>query len=261
MQPLTEIILRFVTVSKKLLVSVSLLGALVAGHAQDKEIRVGSTPTGVPFTFLDTKTNTVQGIMVDLIREIGKDAGFKPQVEAMSFATLIPSLTGNKIDIIAAAMYITPVRQEVVNFSNPIYTYGEGLIVSKKDSKAYLKMEDLKGFTVGAQKGTAFVEPLQKSGLFAEVKIYDSIPAILSDINAGRIAAGFADKPIAAYNLQQGLFPETRLVNTYVSTITGSVGIAVRKSDVELLKQINVSLDKLQKDGTVKRILAKWGQD
>lgn len=247
---------RIVTVVSTLLCLAVPLGAA----AQDKVLKVGSTPTGVPFTFLDTKTNSIQGIMVDLVQAIAADAGFKVEVEGMPFATLIPSLTGNKIDIIAAAMYVTPVRKEVIDFSDPIYTYGEGLIVSKKDGKEYAKLEDMKGLTVGAQKGTAYVEPLQKSGLFPEVKIYDNIPAILADVNAGRIQAGFADKPIAAYNLQQGLFPETRLVKGYTSTLVGSVGIGVRKTDTELLKRINASLDKLKKNGTVDKILAKWGQ-
>jgi polar amino acid transport system substrate-binding protein len=222
--------------------------------------KVGSTPTGVPFTFLDTKTNTIQGIMVDIVREVAADAGFKVEVEGMQFSTLIPSLTGNKIDIIAAAMYITPPRQEVVDFSRPIYTYGEGLVVPKKDTRDYVRLEDMKSFTVGAQKGTAYVEPLQKSGLFADVKIYDTIPSILADVNNGRIQAGFADKPIVAYNLQQGTFPEARLVKSYNSTLTGSVGIAVRKTDGELLKRINASLEKLQKSGAIDKILAKWGQ-
>ena len=242
------------------IVALAALASQGTTWAQDKVLKVGSTPTGVPFTFLDTKTNTIEGIMVDLIKAIAADAGFKVEVEGMPFATLIPSLTGNKIDIIAAAMYITPPRKEVIDFSEPIYTYGEGLFVSKKDTKEYTKLEELKGFTVGAQKGTAYVEPLQKSGLFADVKIYDNIPAILADVNAGRIQAGFADKPIVAYNLQQGLFPEARLVKGYTSTLVGSVGIGVRKTDAELLKRINASLDKLKKNGTVDKILAKWGQ-
>ena len=242
------------------IISFAALAAQGSAIAQEKVLKVGSTPTGVPFTFLDTKTNTIEGIMVDLIKAIASDAGFKVEVEGMPFATLIPSLTGNKIDIIAAAMYITPPRKEVIDFSEPIYTYGEGLFVPKKDTREYARLEDMKGFVVGAQKGTAYVEPLQKSGLFPEVKIYDNIPAILADVNAGRIQAGFADKPIVAYNLQLGLFSEARLVRAYTSTIVGSVGIGVRKSDGELLKRINASLDKLKKNGTVDRILAKWGQ-
>src|ERR1700739_506706 len=133
--------------------------------AEDQVLKVGSTPTGIPFTFLDTKTNTIEGVMVDLIKEIGKDAGFKAEIEAMQFSTLIPSLTANKIDIISAAMFITAPRKEVIDFSGPVYTYGEGLIVPKSDAKDYKEFADLKGETVGAQKGTAFVDPLQKNGL------------------------------------------------------------------------------------------------
>lgn len=248
--------------ARRLGIAILAVAALTTGGAAlaQQTYKVGSTPTGVPFTFLDTKTNSIQGIMVDIVRAISADAGFKVEVEATPWAALIPSLTGNKIDIIAAAMYITPPRLEVVDFSKPIYTYGEGLVVPKKDTRDYVKLEDMKGYTVGAQKGTAYVEPLQKSGLFADVKIYDSIPAILSDVNNGRIQAGFADKPIIGYNLQQGMFPEARLVKSYVSTMTGSVGIAVRKTDGELLKRVNTSLEKLQKAGTIDKILAKWGQ-
>lgn len=108
--------------------------------------------------------------MVDIIREVAADAGFKVEVEGIPFATLIPSLTGSKIDIIAAAMYITPPRQEVVDFSRPIYTYGEGLVVPKKDTREYAKLEDMKGFTVGAQKGTAYVEPLQNPACLPKSK-------------------------------------------------------------------------------------------
>jgi polar amino acid transport system substrate-binding protein len=227
--------------------------------AADPVLKVGSTPTGVPFTFLDTKTNTIQGIMVDLITAVGKDAGFAVEIEPMQFSTLIPGLTSNKIDIIAAAMYATAARKEVIDFSDTVISYGEGLVVPKADTKDYVGFDDLKGKTVGAQVGTAYVEPLQKSGLFADVKIYDTIPDILRDVNAGRIQAGFADYPIVAYNIAQGNFPEARLVKSYKATIVGSVGIGVRKGDTALLTKINASLAKLQADGTVKKILAKWG--
>ena len=109
--------------------------ASFGARAEDQVLKVGSTPTGIPFTFLDTKTNTIEGVMVDLIKEIGKDAGFKVEIEGMQFSTLIPSLTSNKIDIIAAAMFITAPRKEVIDFSGPVYTYGEGLIVPKGDAR------------------------------------------------------------------------------------------------------------------------------
>ena len=237
--------------------AVVLLGAMPASAQQ--VLKVGSTPTGVPFTFLDTKTNSIQGIMVDLITEIGNDAGFKVQIEPMQFSALVPSLTSNKIDIISAAMFATAARKEVIDFSDAVYTYGEGLVVPKADSRNYASQEDLKGEAVGAQVGTAFVDALKKTGLFSEVKVYDTIPDILRDVNAGRLKAGFADYPILAYNLKQGGFSEARIVESYKPTTVGAVGIGVRKGDTELLAKINTSLAKLKANGTVEKILDKWG--
>jgi polar amino acid transport system substrate-binding protein len=235
-----------------------LLTAAAPGSAQ-QVLKVGSTPTGVPFTFLDTKTNSIQGVMVDLITEIGKDAGFQVQIEPMQFSALIASLTSNKISIISAAMFATAARKEVIDFSDPVYTYGEGLLVPKTDTKSYTALEDLRGEIVGAQVGTAFVDALKKTGLFADVKAYDTIPDILRDVNTGRLKAGFADYPILAYNLNQGGFPEARLVDSYKPTIIGTVAIGVRKGDAELLGKINASLAKLRANGEVDKILDKWG--
>lgn len=227
--------------------------------AAQQTVRVGSTPTGIPFTFLDTASNKIQGVMVDIVTAVGKDSGFEVQIEPMQFSALIGALTSNRIDLIAAAMYITEVRKQVVDFSQPIYSYGDGLIVPKTDTRDYKELADLKGSVVGAQVGTAYVEPLQKSGLFTEVKLYDTIPDIMRDVNSGRLKAGFADAPIVAYNLQQGRFPEVRLVKGYKPMVVGSVGIAARKSDGELLKKVDASLTKLKADGTIGKILAKWG--
>ena len=126
-------------------------------------------------------------------------------------------------------MYITPTRLEVVDFSDPIYTYGDGLFVAAKDTKDYKGYEDLKGEIVGAQIGTAYVKPMQDAGVFKEVKVYDSIPDIIRDVNLGRIKAGFADFPIV-----------------------------VRKGDKANLEKINASLKKFKADGTIDKILAKW---
>jgi polar amino acid transport system substrate-binding protein len=240
-------------------VTVAALAFAAMPASAQQVLKVGSTPTGIPFTFLDTKTNSIQGIMVDLITEVGKDAGFTVQIEPMQFSALVPSLTSNKIDIISAAMFATTARKEVIDFSDPVYSYGEGLVVPNTDTKTYASQEELKGEAVGAQVGTAFVDALKKTGLFSEVKVYDTIPDILRDVNAGRLKAGFADYPILAYNLKQGAFGEVRLVDSYKPVTVGTVAIGIRKSDSELLGKINASLAKLKANGTIDKILDKWG--
>ena len=50
----------------------------------------------------------------------------------------------------------------MIDFSDPIYTYGEGLVVPKSDTKDYDEPQDLKGEVVGAQVGTAFVDAAEE---------------------------------------------------------------------------------------------------
>src|SRR3546814_20600634 len=60
---------------------------------------------------------------------------------------------------------------------------------------------------------------------------------ILRDVNLGRIKAGFGDKPILAYQLSQGKYPDVRLVESYESVVAGPVGIGVRHEDDALLNK------------------------
>jgi polar amino acid transport system substrate-binding protein len=55
------------------------------------------------------------------------------------------------------------------------------------------------------------------------------------------------------------MFPEVRLVQSYKPMTVGTVAIGVRKSDQELLAKVNASLAKLKANGTLAKILDKWG--
>ena len=149
-------------------------------------------------------------------------------------------------------------RAKVVAFSDTVYSYGEGLFVKADDTGTYKTLDDLEGKVVGAQVGTAYVEPLQTNGKIKEVKVYDTIADIMRDVSLGRIDAGFGDRPIVAYQLTQGA-SQVRLVAEYESQIVGNVGIAVRQSDTDLLATINSGLAKIKESGELDKIVEKWG--
>lgn len=235
----------------------SLGAAFSAAQAQETFV-VGSTPTGVPFTFLDVSTNSIQGVMVDIITAVGEEENFQPDVRATQWSALIPSLTSGKIDIIAAAMYATEERAKVVDFTDTVISYGEGLFVAPDDENTYATNDDLKGLTVGVQVGTAYIEPLKALGVFEEVKVYDSIADIMRDVQLGRIDGGFGDRPIVAYQIAQGA-ANVRLVKEYESQVVGHVAIAVKPGRDELLARLNSGLQKVKASGKLDEILSKWG--
>lgn len=237
--------------------AVSLAAAATPAAAQTV-MKVGTETNGVPFSFLDPATHQMQGFMVDLIQAVGKHAGFTPAVEAMDFSALISSLTSEKIDIIASAMYITDKRRQVIDFTKPVYTYGEGMIVPATDKTDYDSYQPFKGRVVGAQVGTVYGEALQKAGLFKEVKIYDTIPDMIRDVNAGRIDAGIADYPTLSYYLGLGQFPRTRLVQSYKASLPGSIGLGLRRGEDALKQKLQAALDELKRSGELDALLKKW---
>lgn len=238
------------------IVALAFLGA--SGASAQSVLKVGTEANGLPFSFVDPKTNQPDGFMVDVIKAVAEEAGFEITVEPMEFSALISSLTAGKVDLTSAAMYITPKRKEVIDFSNPIFGYGEGMIVHKDDAKEYKSFKELPGETVGAQLGTLYVAPLQEANIFSEVKVYDTVQAMMQDVNAGRIKAGFADYPIMSYFLASGQFPNVKLVKTYEPVVPGEIGIGIPKGKQELLTKINDALEKLKSSGKLDELVAKW---
>ncbi|TPW27421.1 ABC transporter substrate-binding protein [Pararhizobium mangrovi] len=221
-------------------------------------VKVGITTTGVPFTFIDTSSQKPVGAMVDLAAAIAKDNGMTPDFKITAFSALIPSLKTGKIDMISAGMFDTAKREKIVDFSEPVYSYGEAMFVSADDEQNYT-LDDLKGATVGAQVGTTFADALRERGTFGQVKLYDSIVDIMRDVKLGRIKAGFGDKPIVAYQIKQKPALGVRLVKGYEPMRSGKVALAVSKDNPELLKKVNASIEKLEKSGELAKIFAKYG--
>lgn len=222
-------------------------------------LRVGSTPTGAPFTFLNPETTQIEGIMVDLAQSVGERLGVKVEIVNTPFASLIPSLEANKIDIISAGMYITPERQKVVNFTEPLFGWGEALVVPISDTTSQ-SMDDFQGKRVAAQTGTAYIKTWESKG-HTEVKVYKSVADMLTEIANGRIDAFVADGPIVGFNILRNpqFKDKVRVVAGYKPVAYGETGFGFRPADKELHAAVSEIAAELKAEGTVREITAKWG--
>lgn len=122
------------------------------------ELSVGSSPTGVPFNYVDPATNELTGAMIDIARAVLRLLYLDGDYRAAPYAALIPSLTAGRIDIIAAAMQRTPERAAIVDFSAPVFSYGGGLVVRNDDRGFYLALSAARDMRLNAQ-------------IFAQVKL------------------------------------------------------------------------------------------
>src|SRR5512145_891772 len=76
-------------------------------------IKVVTTSSSPPHGFLDARTNSQKGIMVEVAQAVAKDLGVKVELTEVPFGSLIPTLTSKRADLMSAPLFITPQRAEV----------------------------------------------------------------------------------------------------------------------------------------------------
>jgi len=241
-------------------------GALIAsmtfgaGHASAATVKssAGTTPSSVPNAFLDLKTHEIEGVMPDVIREIGKREGFDVSFDVIPFSALIQSVVSDKIDLIVAGMTPTPKRGEVIDFSQPVAYFGKGIIVNAADKHSYHTIQDLKGTVVGAGVGEETSDELVQLGIFKEVKLYNTGADMARDVALGRITAAFNDYPVLKAQEAAGTLQGTRVVDGFTPLRRVPIAFGVKKGNAALLSKINDGLVKIKADGTLDKILKKW---
>ena len=223
------------------------------GGGESETITVASDIAYRPFEF--TQNGKPVGFDIDLMREVGKRAGFTPEFQNVTFDGIIPGLGNNLYDAAISAMTITEEREEQIDFSDPYFNADQSLLVpSDSDIRS---TDDLADATVGVQLGTtgaAQAEEFQSEGTVGEVRTFDTIEDAFAALENGQVDAIINDLPVSQARANQS---DGRL--EIVETIpTGEqYGIAFPK-DSELVDPVNEALAEIKEDGTYEKIYKKW---
>ncbi|EHJ00523.1 ABC-type transporter, periplasmic subunit family 3 [Clostridium sp. DL-VIII] len=231
---------------------------------QKKGILTVASANEIPFFHENSQADSFVGIDADIITEIARRLGInKIEMKEVSFANLFSELnTDSSVDMAANGIYITPEREKIVAFTEPLYKESEVVIVPKA-SKINFK-DDLKNAMVGVERGTAFENLAQnwkKSNLVKDVVTFGNIPDLLAAINSGKVDAGVADSVVINYFLKKETNLFLRTFKDYTPELQGIIGIAVRKNDIALLNALNEKITDMKTDGTLYSILVGNGLD
>ena len=162
--------------------------------------------------------------------------GLQAKLVQNDWGTLIPGLYRHLYDVVINGLEITNDRAGAVDFSIPYYYTFEQLAVRAADHEIG-GLAGLHGRSAGTLKATLAERILEKTGDI-NVKVYDDEVAAYSDLLNGRIDAVLLDYPIAVYYAAPN--PALKLVGPPIGKLR--YGIAMRKGDTELEKQVNQSL-------------------
>jgi len=223
---------------------------------------VAADASYAPNEFIKPGSKTVVGMDPDLAKALGLVLKLKVKVVNGTFDAIIPGLASGKYDLGMSSFTDTKEREETVDFVTYL-SAGTSFYVKASGGPTIKSLADLCGKTVAAEKGTtqaADAKAQSKKCTKAEkpavkVSVYPDQSGANLALASGRAQVGMADSPVADYAVKKsnGQFKLTG--KPYGNA---PYGIAIPK-DNGMAEPIRDALKVLIKNGTYKKILAKWG--
>ena len=207
-----------------------------------------------PFEMTDEK-GLPAGVSVDLANALGTYLGKKVVIENTSFDGLIPSLKTGRIDLIISSMTATPERALSVDFSEPYLKTGLCLLVSSKSGLGSIEECDQPGKTVAVKKGTTGQAYAAEHIKKAQVLALDKEAACVLEVTQGKADAFIYDQMSVFKNWQRNQDSTRALLNPFRQE---SWAVAVRKGNLELLKQVNAFLADYRARGGFDTLGDQW---
>lgn len=211
---------------------------------------MGTSPDFAPFESKDTKGNVV-GMDVMIANEIAKDLGVKLEIKEMDFDGLLPALQAKKLDVILSGMTPKEERKKNVDFSNMYYKTDNVFVVKAADKDKYNKTEDFNGKKIGVQKGSVQEDVASKKIENAQLNSLAKTSDIIMNLKSGKVDGVVLEQPVAEGFVAKN--PELALAKATIPDEVGGYAIAMGKGEKELQDAINKTLDRLEKDGSLKK--------
>lgn len=191
--------------------------------------------------------SNVDGYDVQMSKELARIMNRNLIIKAIEWDGLIPALNSGEIDVIIAGMSPTSERKLQINFSDEYYRSEIVMVVKKTSPYATAtKLSDFKESRVVAQRGTLYDDLIPQIENVEHQTPLDAYSNLVVSVITNVSDAFVAELPVAESVIKSNSSLKIVKFNTgfgFTSEeedITVSVGM--RKSDTELLNEINSSL-------------------
>ncbi|MFG2970528.1 substrate-binding periplasmic protein [Streptomyces sp. NPDC048288] len=209
------------------------------------------------------KGDELSGIEGDLLKEVAARECLTLTVSSAGGANAaVPSVQSGRADVAAGDWWRTKARAKIVTLSDPVYL-DQGAIISKA---GYKNLDALDGKKIGSVVGNLWNDDMTK--VFGDkFVIYQDGEALFSDLANGRVdavidsvgatVARFKTSPIKGAEIVA--WPADPRVSA--SSAPGQVNWPTSKKNPELTAAINAQITAMRTDGTIAKILKKYGLD
>ena len=223
--------------------------------AQKPKLRWGAdVESGAPFSYKSPEDmEKVIGFEAEIVELLAQELGMEVEFVQNSWDGLVEGLIRGDYDVVINGVEITADRAQVVHFSQPYYYTSEALAV-RKSTQDISSLHDLKGRRVGTLDSSLAQKILNQQPFPITTIGYDEEVHSYGDLALGRIDAVLLDEPIALYYAKPNV--DLKLVGEPIGYL--EYGVVTRFGNPEFDGKIRAALDKLIKDGSIRKVLERW---
>ncbi len=259
------------TLSMKMLSAALLLGAATVANAQDCTPKVADSelitpgtlimstnPTLPPLQFVDSNGD-LQGMRIELGKEIAKRLCLEPEYVRIEFSAMIPGLQSGRWDLINTGIFYTEERAGLMQMI-PYENQAISISVAPDSDAEYASKEDLDGMTIGVEIGgfeesklRLMDEELKGENLKGiDIRTFDNFAMAFQALRAGQVDGVVSIDAVAKEYDTRGDF-KTALSGLYPAPV------AVAMKSPALADAVSETLVEMKADGTLGALFEEYG--
>ena len=225
---------------------------------RSEELRVCVWPGYFAVSYLNPRTNRLEGIDIDLAGQFAADLGVRPTFVETTFTAFMDELANDRCDIAMFSVGVTPERSRRVDFSAP-HLRSDIYAVTTKSQHRIKAWKDIDepGVVVAVQRGT-YMEPLM-ARLLKQAQVLSVVPPQTreAEIESGRADVFISDYP---YTRRMLLFYDWTLVIEAPTPVSPTnYAYAVRQGDPAWLARVEAFVAAIKRDGRLAAAAARHG--
>lgn len=226
---------------------------------QDGKLTVITSADWEPLEFFQDGSDEIVGFDVDIVRAIAEEMGLELDIKNMQFDGLLTAIAaGGQADLAISGITVDPERAKQVDFTESYYVDDlaiaamKGGSVNQSNAAEELNKE---GVVIAVQSGTSGESYCQENFPNATIQPYGNATDCFAAMQSGQ--ANYVCTNYAVVNkMVSEAYDDAEII---FEVATGEeYAIAVSKDNPELLAAVNEAIQKLEDNGTIDELKAKW---
>lgn len=203
-----------------------------------------------PMAFVDAEDN-IAGFTIDLLRAVGRIAGFKAEFKIVKADTLVEGLQAGQYDAICSTAFLDEEARKSMDISSPFHIANQVLVVNQ-DTRID-STTSMRGLSIGVLAGGT----AQPQG--ARIKVFNDVTKAMEGLYVKKLDGVICDDTVAAY-FASVIYQNRLKVTGYLGQRDTriSYGVAVKKGDKEALALLNQGISTVQAREIDKELRMKW---